>query len=158
MAHDGEGLASRRNVVIDGGTLRSFFWDSATGRRGGTPSTASATRSYRSTPAPGARSLALVPGRSDLEAVLAGVGDGFLVQSLKGLNSGVNRVSGDFSVGAEGLRIRGGALAEPVAGVTIASTLPRMLLGVTEVGADTRRMGSVRCGSLVLSDLALGGS
>ena len=159
MAHDGEGLASRRNVVIDAGALRTFFWDAATGRRSGNPSTGSAVRSgYRSTPAPGARALALVPGTSDLEGVLASVGDGFLVQSLKGLNSGVNRVSGDFSVGAEGLRIRGGALAEPVAGVTIASTLPRMLLGVTEVGGDVRRMGSVRCGSLVLSDIALGGS
>ena len=158
MAHDGEALASRRNVVIDGGTLQSFFWDSATGRRSGSPSTGSATRSYRSTPSPGPRSLALVPGASDLDGVLANVGDGFLVQSLKGLNSGVNRVSGDFSVGAEGLRIRGGARAEPVAGVTIASTLPRMLLGVTEVGGDTRRMGSIRCGSLVLADLALGGS
>lgn len=157
MAHDGEGLASRRNAVIEGGTLQSFFWDSATGRRSGTPSTGSATRNYRSTPSPGARSLSLVPGPSDLDALLARVGDGFLVQSLKGLNSGVNRVSGDFSVGAEGLRIRDGALAEPVAGVTIASTLPRMLLGVTEVGGDTKRMGSLRCGSIVLSDIALGG-
>ena len=158
MAHDGEGLASRRNVVIDAGGLRSFFWDSATGRRSGTPSTGSASRSYRSTPSPGARSLALVPGSSSAGQVLADVGDGFLVQSLKGLNSGVNRVSGDFSVGAEGLRIRDGALAEPVAGVTIASTLPRMLLGVAAVGGDTRRFGSTRCGSLVLTDIALGGS
>ena len=157
MAHDGEGLASRRNVVIDGGTLRSFFWDSATGRRAGTPSTGSATRSYRSTPSPGARSLTLVPGTSSADEVLANVGDGFYVQSLKGLNSGVNRVSGDFSVGAEGLRIRDGVLAEPIAGVTIASTLPRMLLGVTEVGGDIRRFGSTRCGSLVVADIALGG-
>lgn len=159
LAHDGEGLASRRNVVIDGGTLRTFFWDAATGRRSGNPSTGSAVRSgYRSTPSPGPRSLALVPGSSDLDGVLADVGDGFLVQSLKGLNSGVNRVSGDFSVGAEGLRIRDGAVAEPIAGVTIASTLPRMLLGVAAVGGDTKRMGSIRCGSLALSDIALGGS
>ena len=159
LAQDAEGLASRRNVVIDAGTLRTFFWDAATGRRSGNPSTGSAVRAgYRGTPSPGPRSLAIVPGTADLDALLANVGDGFLVQSLKGLNSGVNRVSGDFSVGAEGLRIRGGALAEPVAGVTIASTLPRMLLGVVAVGGDTRRMGSIRCGSLVLGDIALGGS
>ena len=159
LAHDGEGLASRRNVVIDAGSLRSFFWDAATGRRSGNPSTGSAVRSgYRSGPAPGARSLSLCPGTGGADDVLAGVGEGFLVQSLKGLNSGVNRVSGDFSVGAEGLRIRGGELAEPVAGVTIASTLPRMLLSVARIGADTRRFGSVRCGSLVIGDLALGGT
>ena len=158
LAHDGEGLASRRNVVIDGGTLRTFFWDAATGRRSGTPSTGSATRSYRSAPSPGARSLALVPGSGGLDDVLASVGDGFLVQSLKGLNSGVNRVSGDFSVGADCLRIRNGALAEPVDGVTIASTLPRMLLSVAAVGGDARRVGSTRCGSLVIGDIALGGT
>ena len=159
LAHDGEGLASRRNVLIDGGTLRTFFWDAATGRRSGNPSTGSAVRSgYKSGPAPGARALALVPGGGSADDVLASVGEGFLVQSLKGLNSGVNRVSGDFSVGAECLRIRGGALAEPVAGVTIASTLPRMLLSVGGVGGDTRRFGSVRCGSLVIGDIALGGS
>ncbi|HUP87550.1 MAG TPA: TldD/PmbA family protein [Acidimicrobiales bacterium] len=158
MAHDGEGLASRRNVVIEAGTLQTFLWDATTGRRRGTPSTGSAVRGYRSTPSPGVRSLSIVPGASDADGLLASAGDGFLVQSLKGLNSGVNRVSGDFSVGAEGMRIRGGVLAEPVAGVTIASTLPRMLLAVRDVGRDVRRMGSTRCGGLVVGDIALGGS
>src|SRR5438552_7398973 len=46
--------------------------------------------------------------------ILAKVGDGLLVQDVAGLHSGVNPVSGDFSTGAEGLRIRGGELGEPV--------------------------------------------
>jgi PmbA protein len=86
------------------------------------------------------------------------VGDGLLVQSLRGLNSGVNRVSGDFSVGADGLRVRDGELAEPVSGVTIASTLPRMLLGVAAVGGDVVRRGGALVPSLAVADIALGGS
>lgn len=161
LAHDGEGLASRRNVLIDGGVLRTFVYDSATARRAGgaVRSTGSAVRSYRTTPAPATRALKVEPGAAATQAeLLRSVGDGLLVQSLRGLNSGVNRVSGDFSVGADGLRVRDGELAEPVSGVTIASTLPRMLLGVTEVGGDVRRRGGALVPSLALADIALGGT
>jgi PmbA protein len=161
MAHDGEGLASRRNLLVDAGVLRTFVYDAATARRAGgsVRSTGSAVRSYRSTPAPSTRALAVVPGpAATQEDLLRSVGDGFLVQSLRGLNSGVNRVSGDFSVGADGLRIRAGAVAEPVSGVTIASTLPRMLLGVVEVGGDVQRRGGSLVPSLAVADVALGGS
>ncbi len=84
------------------------------------------------------------PARRTQAELLAGVGDGLLVQDVAGLHSGVNPVSGDFSTGAEGLRIRGGELAEPVREFTIASTLQRMLLDVRgrrqrpRVAADER--------------------
>jgi len=58
-------------------------------------------------------------GKQDQAEIIAQVGEGFLVQSITGVHSGVNRVSGDFSVGAEGLMIRGGELAEPVREVTM---------------------------------------
>ena len=69
--------------------------------------------------------------------LIADVGDGVLVQDVAGLHSGVNPVSGDFSTGAEGLRIRGGELAEPVREFTIASTLQRMLQGRRRRSATT---------------------
>jgi PmbA protein len=161
LAHDGEGLASRRNVLIDGGVLRTFVYDAATARRagGGVRSTGSAVRSYRTTPGPATRALKIEPGpQATQEELLASIGDGFLVQSLRGLGSGVNRVSGDFSVGADGLRIRDGFVAEPVSGVTIASTLPRMLLGIAAVGGDVRRRGGSLVPSLAIADIALGGA
>ncbi|HVF32148.1 MAG TPA: TldD/PmbA family protein [Acidimicrobiales bacterium] len=161
LAHDGEGLASRRNVLVDRGQLRTFVYDSTTARRAGgeVRSTGSAVRSYRTTPSPSTRALSVLPGPTGTqEALLAAVGDGVLVQSLRGLNSGVNRVSGDFSVGADGLRIRDGELAEPVSGVTVASTLPRMLLGVVAVGGDVQRRGGALAPSLAVADIALGGT
>lgn len=161
LAHDGEGLASRRNVLIDAGRLQTFVYDAATARRAGgdVRSTGSAVRSYRSTPSPSTRALSVVPGPpATQEELVRGVGDGLLAQSLRGLNSGVNRISGDFSVGADGVRIRDGALAEPVSGVTIASTLPRMLLGIVAVGGDVQRRGGSLVPSLAVGDIALGGS
>ena len=160
LAHDGEGLASRRNVLIDAGRLCTFVYDAATARRAGgeVRSTGSAVRSYRTTPSPATRALQIVPGpAATQEELVRSVGDGLLVQSLRGLNSGVNRVSGDFSVAADGLRIRGGVAAEPVSGVTVASTLPRMLLGVVEVGGDVRRRGGALVPSLAVADIARGG-
>lgn len=157
--HDAEGLACRRLGLVDGGVLQRFLHNAYTARRAGTASTASAVRGYTSTPGVGAHALQAAPGGLDPEAVLAEVGDGLLVQSVTGLHSGVNAVSGDFSVGVEGLRIRGGALAEPVREVTIASTLQRMLLDVRAVGDDLEWQNDGTGGvTLAIDGIALGGS
>lgn len=158
-AFDGEGLACRRNVLIDEGTLSGFLHNSYTARRAGTVSTASAVRSSRSLPGVGPQALAVAPGTTSYEQLLAGVDHGILVQSMAGLHSGVNTTSGDFSVGAEGLMIRNGALAEPVREVTIASTLPRLLLDVVGVGSEISWLpGGSGSAALVFGEVALSGS
>jgi PmbA protein len=75
------------------------------------------------------------------------------------LHSGVNPVSGDFSVGADGLMIRDGELAEPVREATLASTLQRLLLDITAVGADLEwQPDGTGAVTLVIRDVALSGS
>lgn len=156
---DGEGLATRRNLLVDAGTLHGFLHNAYTGRRAGAASTGSAVRGYRSTPGVGVQALAVVPGEGSLDELVARVDHGFLVQSLAGLHSGVNPVSGDFSVGAEGLMIRDGVVAEPVREVTLASTLQRMLLDVRAVGADVEWLpGGTATPTVVVADVALGGT
>jgi len=90
---------------------------------------------------------------------VADVEDGLLVQGVSGLHSGVNPVSGDFSTGAEGLRIRRGALAEPVREFTIASTIQKMLQDVSEVGGDLEWLPMRAAGvSLVIGDVTVSGA
>lgn len=158
--HDAEGLATRRTVLIDRGVLVGFLHNSYTGRRSGTGSTASAVRAgFKSTPGVGARALALTPGTASAEEILADVGDGLLVQTMQGLHSGTNPVSGDFSVGVEGLMVRGGELAEPVREATMASTLQRMLREVVAVGGDVEWFPGPAAGvTLVLGDVTISGS
>ena len=157
--YDGEGLACRPTVLIEGGVLRGFLHDTWSARKAGVSSTASAVRGYSSTPSVGAHALAVQPGTLSPEAVLAQVGDGFLVQSVAGLHSGVNAVSGDFSVGAAGLMIRDGVPAEPVREATIASTLQRMLLDVVAVGNDLDwRPGGTGAVTLAIADVSLSGA
>ena len=158
--YDAEGLACRRNVLIDGGVLRGFVFDTTSGRRASTASTASAVRGgYATTPVAGCRALLLAPGELDGDEILARVGSGFFVQSITGVHSGVNPVSGDFSVGAEGLMIRHGVLAEPVREGTIASTLQRMLQSIVHVGRDVEWLPGLAAGqTLAIDGMVLSGS
>ena len=159
-ASDAEGLACRRNVLVEGGVLRGFVFDTTSARRAGTVSTASAVRGgYATTPVAGCRALLLSPGGLDAAGILADVGEALFVQSITGVHSGVNTVSGDFSVGAEGLLVRDGQLAEPVREVTIASTLQRMLQSVVHVGADVEWLPGVAAGqTLVVDGMSLSGA
>jgi PmbA protein len=157
--HDGEGLACRRNELVAGGVLQGFLHNTYTGRRSGRASTGSAQRGVSSTPGVGAGALAVAPGSGTHEEVLATVGKGLFVTSMAGLHSGVNPVSGDFSVGVEGLMVRDGALAEPVREATIASTVQRLLLDISAVGADLEWLPDGSGGvTLVIPDVALSGS
>ena len=157
--YDGEGLARRRVPLVNRGVLEGFLYDTYSGRRAGRASTGSAARSYSTTPGVGAAALTLVAGPSSPEELIASVADGVYVQEVSGLHSGVNPVSGDFSVGATGLMIRGGELAEPFREATIASTLQRMLLDVVAVGSDHEWLASGPAGvTLVIGDVSLGGS
>lgn len=158
--YDAEGLACRRNVLIDAGTLGGYLYNTHAARMAGASSTGSAVRGgFGSAPGIGARALSLVPGDRTQEELITSIDDGLLVQSVSGLHSGVNPVSGDFSVGAEGVRIRGGALAEPVRELTIASTIQRMLLDALAVGSDLEWLPSSAAGvSLVIADISMGGA
>ena len=155
---DGEGLAARRNTLIEAGVLQRFVHNAYSARRAGTASTANAVRGFKSTPGVGCLSVSLLPGVADPGALIASIDDGVLVQEVSGLHSGVNPVSGDFSTGAEGLRIRGGELAEPVREFTIASTLQKMLRDVQAVGNDLEFLPMNAAGvSLVVADLTVSG-
>jgi PmbA protein len=158
-AHDGEGLACRRNELVVDGVLQGFLHNTYTGRRSGTASTGSAQRGISSTPGVGAAALAVAPGTGTHEEVLGAVEHGLFVTSMAGLHSGVNPVSGDFSVGVEGLMVKGGELAEPIREATIASTLQRLLLDISAVGADLEWLPDGTGGvTLVIPDVALSGA
>jgi PmbA protein len=157
---DGEGLAARRNSLIDDGVLERFVHNSYSARRAGTVSTGNAVRGgFSGTPGVGVLALQLAPGTRSQEELIAGIDDGLLVQTVQGIHSGVNPISGDFSTGAAGLMIRNGAVAEPVREFTIASTLQRMLLDIVEIGGDVDWLPMRAAGvSLVVADVTMSGN
>ena len=157
---DGEGLAARRNVLIQDGVLKQFVHNSYSARRAGTVSTGNATRGgFAGTPGVGCLAMSLVPGTRSQAELISDVDDGLLVQSVQGLHSGVNPISGDFSTGAAGLLIANGEVGAPVREFTIASTLQRMLLDIVEIGGDLDWLPMRSSGmSLVIRDITLSGT
>ncbi len=159
---DGEGVPRRRLALIEEGRLRTFLHDTYTARRGGTDSTASAGRSgYRSTPSVSASNLLIGEGKDDLGGLLAAAGEGVYVSDVAGLHSGVNPVSGVFSVGASGRLISGGELSDPVREFTIASDLVSMLRAVRSAGDEARWVpfgGSVRTPHLLIGEMTVSGA
>jgi PmbA protein len=161
---DGEGTPTGRTGVIEAGELRAYLHDSYTARRegDGARSTANAARSgYRSPPAVSASNLIVAPGELEFERLLAEAGEGMYVTDVAGLHSGVNPVSGTFSVGATGRVISGGELAEAADEFTIASDLPAMLGAVRAAGARARWVpfgGSVSTPPLLIGEMAIGGA
>ncbi|NOX28668.1 MAG: TldD/PmbA family protein [Actinobacteria bacterium] len=157
--HDGEGLATRRNVLVDDGRLAMFLYHSASARRAATRSTGSALRGARSTPGVGVHSLSILPGDTGFDDLVSGVGEGVFIQRVNGLHSGVNSISGDLSVGVQGRMIRGGALAEPIREATIATTLQRLLLGINRIGSDVERLpGGTQSVSMSVDEISLSGT
>ena len=159
---DGEGAATRRTPLIDGGRLAGYLYDARTARKDGRSSTANATRgSYRTPPSVGTTNLLIEPGETTLEGLIAQAGDGLYVTDVAGLHSGVNPVSGTFSVGAAGRLIEGGELGRPVREITIASDLVGMLQAVSAVGSQSRWMplgGSVKAVPLLIAEMSVSGS
>jgi PmbA protein len=159
---DAEGTPQRRTALIEAGRLRTFLHDCYTARRGGAASTGNAGRSgYRSPPGVSASNLIVSPGSASLEQLLGEAGEGVFINDVAGLHSGVNPVSGVFSVGASGRAIRDGALAEPRREFTIASDLVSMLRMARAAGSEPRWVpfgGSVSVPPLLIGEMVVSGS
>lgn len=159
---DGEGTPTGRTPLIEGGVLRGFLHNLFTAAKDGTASTGNAARAgHRSTPGLAPTNLAIEPGATSPEDLIAGVDDGFYCQQVMGLHSGANPISGELSVGAAGVLIRGGELAEAVREASIATTIPQLLANVAVVGSDLRFLpvGGVAGGTTVLvHDVMLAGA
>ena len=159
---DGEGSPSGRTALIEGGRLLTFLFDSRTARKAGRSTTSNASRgSYRSPPSVGTTNLTLEPGQADLEGLFREAGEGLYVTDVAGLHSGVNPVSGTFSVGASGRLIENGEAAGPVRELTIASDLVSMLKGVRSLGSQARWVpfgGSVKAPPILIAEMSVSGS
>jgi PmbA protein len=159
---DGEGSPTRRTPLIEGGRLHGFLYDARTARKAGHRTTGNASRgSYRSPPGVGSTNLVVEPGAASLAELLGEAGQGLYVTEVAGLHSGVNPVSGTFSVGASGLLIENGELGAPAREMTIASDLVGMLKAVRAVGSEGRWVpfgGSVKAAPILIGEMAVSGS
>jgi PmbA protein len=153
---DGEGLPSRRTVVVENGVLRNYLLNTYTARKLGMKSTHNASRGLAGTPGIGCGNLYLEPGTLTPDEIIAAVPAGLYVTSLMGF--GTNIVTGDYSRGATGLWIENGQLTHAVEEVTIAGNLTEMLRNVTAIGNDLVFRGSVASPTLRIDGMTIAGA
>ncbi|MCP4037199.1 MAG: TldD/PmbA family protein [bacterium] len=152
---DGEGLPTRRNVIVNQGKLETWLLDSYAGRKLGFPSTGNASRGAGSPPGVGTTNLWLEPGHETLDEIIARTDRGLLVTELLGM--GFNPVTGDYSRGAAGLWIEGGEIAYPVEEITIAGHFAQMLEQIDAIGSELLWLGSVAAPPLRIASMTIAG-
>ena len=152
---DGEGLPTRRTVIVENGVLKNYLLNTYTGRKLNLPSTGNASRGLAGTPGIGAGNLFLQQGTVSPQQLLAEVKVGFYVTELMGF--GVNMVTGDYSRGAAGLWIENGELSFAVEEVTIAGNLKEMLNNITAIADDLEFRGAVASPTLRIDGMTIAG-
>jgi PmbA protein len=153
---DGEGLPTRRTVVVENGVLQTYLLNTYTARKLQMRSTGNATRGLAGSPGIGAGNLYLVPGTQTPEEILAEVPAGFYVTSLMGF--GANMVTGDYSRGASGLWIENGELTHAVEEVTIAGNLREIFRNITAIGNDLVFRSSAASPTLRVDGMTVAGA
>ncbi|MFT5431521.1 MAG: PmbA protein [Myxococcota bacterium] len=153
--YDGEGLASRENVIVAEGTLEGLLLDAYSGRKLGMESTGNATRSVGDAPTAGPSNFHMLAGEVSAESLFDGVKEGFYVTELIGY--GVNATTGDYSQGASGLWIVDGKVSHAVNEVTIAGNLLTMLQDIELVADDLDVHQAVSAPSFRISELMVAG-
>ena len=153
---DGEGLPSRRTVVLENGVLCNYMLNTYAARKLGMKSTHNASRGLAGAPGIGSGNLYLEPGSQSPEEIIREVQAGLYVTSLMGF--GTNIVTGDYSRGAAGLWIENGQLTHAVEEITIAGNLGEMLRNITAIGDDLVFRGSVASPTLRIDGKTIAGS
>jgi len=153
---DGEGIPTRRTVVIEKGVLKSYLLNTYTAKKLGLQSTANASRGLAGTPGIGPGNYFVEPGPRSPKEIIAGISEGLYVTEF--LGHGANLVTGDYSRGASGLWISGGELAYPVEEITVAGNLKQMFFNISEIGSDLEFRGAVACPMIRIDGLTVGGA
>jgi PmbA protein len=146
-AWDAEGVATRASDLVREGVLQRYVLGSYSARKLGLQTTANAG---------GVHNLKVAANARDGDELMGRMGTGLLVTELMG--QGVNTTTGDYSRGAAGFWIEGGAISHPVDEVTIAGNLRDIYRAIEAVGADVDRRSHVLVGSLLVGRMTVAGA
>ena len=152
---DGEGVPTRRTVVIENGILQSYLLNTYTAKKLNLATTANASRGLAGTPGIAPGNYFLQPGTKIPQQIIGEIKDGLYVTEF--LGHGANLVTGDYSRGASGLWIVNGELAYPVEEITVAGNLKDIFKNISEIATDLEFRGSVASPTIRIDGLTVGG-
>ena len=153
---DGEGLPTRRTVLVERGILKNYVMNTYTARKLGMHSTGNAARGLAGNPGIGAGNFYLEAGTLTPEQIISDINSGLYVTETMG--HGVNLVTGDYSVGASGMWIENGELAYPVEEITIAGNLKDMYRNIAAIGSDLEFRGASAAPTIRIEGMTIAGA
>ena len=150
---DGEGVPSQKTDLVRNGTVLAFIYDSYWGRIAGRPSTGNSVRSgYRSVPSLGVRHVCMEPGKEDLAQKLVGLKQALKITDIMGMHT-ANPITGEFSVGVNGILLEGNNTLYPVREAALSGNIYEMFSRVIAIGNDEREFGHVLCPSILIDSM-----
>jgi len=153
---DGEGQATRKNVIIDKGALKTFYYDSQTARKAGVKvNTVAGRNGYRSFPYAYFMNVIVENGKDSFESLFQGLKEGLYVRGMRG--SGTDSTTGSFSVGCSGFWVVDGAIVHPVDGVTLGGSALEILKSIDKVANDLDMRGGMNSPSFRVAEMTVGG-
>src|SRR5579871_888604 len=152
---DGEGIPTRRTVVIENGVLKSYLLNTYTAKKLGLKTTANAARGLAGTPGIGPGNYFLQPGPKSAKELIGEIKEGLYVTEF--LGQGANLVTGDYSRGASGIWISNGELTYPVEEITVAGNLKELFFNISEIASDLEFRGAVAAPTIRIEGLTVGG-
>ncbi|HHO75782.1 MAG TPA: TldD/PmbA family protein [Deltaproteobacteria bacterium] len=151
--YDGEGCPSKNTVLVKDGTVYAFLYDSYWGQVSNEGSTGNSVRnSYRSVPSLGVRHICMDPGREDIMQKMRGLKHILKITDIMGMHT-ANPVTGEFSVGINGLFLEGNEVLYPVREAALSGNIYEMFSRVGAVGNDVREFGHVLCPSVLIEEM-----
>ncbi len=143
---DSEGVITSDKLIVEGGVLNTYLLD-----------TYSASQlSLKSTGNSGYSNILINSTKPMMSNLVESIDNGIMVTELMG--SGANMLTGDYSRGAFGYLIENGKILYPVTNFTIASNMIEMFKNIEEIGNDYYLNSKIKCGSLMINDMTVGGN
>ncbi|MCR3954884.1 MAG: TldD/PmbA family protein [Gudongella sp.] len=134
---DDEGYKTTKKIIVEEGRLNGLLYDSVSSGNIGSSSTGNGFRSsIKETIGIRPTNLLVEKGTRELNKIIEEMDSGIFITEVAGLHSGLDSVSGDFSLQAQGFEIVEGTLGRPIKGITISGNLIQLLKGVEEVSDD----------------------
>ena len=156
---DDEGVSAKTKTVVENGVFKTFLHNLKTAKMMNTTTTGNGYKAGVSSGV-GVRpsNFYVAPGEKSLEELFSECENGFYLTDVQGLHAGINVISGDFSLQAQGFEIVDGKLGKPVNLVVASGNFKKLFNEVITLGNDlTFKTGNIGAPSLLVSELSISG-
>lgn len=138
-AFDGEGVATYKKNVIEGGVLKTLLYDLASADKVGKESTGNGARSsYASSVVIAPYHFYIKGGEVSDSQLFEALNDGIYITELKGLHAGANAVTGDFSIESAGFEVKNGKIGSAVKSFTVAGNFFELIKNIEALSNNVK--------------------